>query len=146
MAKPEPTTLARRTTARSGRPVRPPKVDQEGAAAVRAYISALPGWKKEVGKRVDAIIEREVPHVRRAIKWNMPFYGIDGQGWFVRLAAYSKHVNLRVFRGTSLKPVPPAGEPDFDPRCLHLREDDELDEKQLASWVQLAAAIPGWGS
>jgi hypothetical protein len=113
-----------------------------GAAAVRAHIDGLPGWKKALAKRIDAIIAREVPDVRRAIKWNMPFYGIEGQGWFLRFAAYSKHVNLRFFRGTSLKPVPPVGE--LKRRGLHLREDDELDEKQLASWVRQAAALPGF--
>jgi len=88
------------------------------------------------------LIEREVPNVRRAIKWNMPFYGIEGQGWFVRFAAYSTHVNLRFFRGTSLKSEPPVGE--LERRGLHLREDDELYEKQLASWIRQAAAIPGF--
>lgn len=122
------------------KPASLPKSD--GDAGVQAYIAALPGWKKAVAKRIDALIEREVPNVRRAIKWNMPFYGIEGQGWFVRFAAFSKHVNLRFFRGTSLKPVPPVGE--LKRRGLHLREDDALDEKQLASWVRQAAALPGF--
>jgi hypothetical protein len=140
MTKPKPRTPVRRTTARPRTPVRSAKPD--GDAAVKAYIAALPGWKKAVAKRIDALIEREVPNVRRAIKWGMPFYGIEGQGLFVRFAAYSKHVNLRFFRGTSLKPEPPVGERER--RGLHLREDDELDEKQLASWVRQAAAIPGF--
>ncbi len=114
----------------------------DGGAAVKAYIAALPGWKKAVAKRVDDLIVREVPNVRRALKWRVPFYGIEGQGWFVAFAAFSKHVKLMFFRGTSLKPVPPVGEQER--RGLDLREDDELDEKQLASWVRQAAAIPGY--
>jgi len=131
-------------TAKKAAPARrqPPTKVPDGDAAVKAYIAALPGWKKAVAKRIDALIEREVPDELGATKWNMPFYGIEGQGWFVRFAAYSKHVNLRFFRGTSLKPVPPVGE--LGRRGLHLREDDELDEKQLASWVRQAAAIPGF--
>ena len=108
MATPKPKTPVRRTTARPRTPVRSAKPD--GDTAVKAYIAALPGWKKAVAKRIDALIEREVPNVRRAVKWRVPFYGIEGQGWFVRFAAFSKHVNLRFFRGTSLKPVPPVGE------------------------------------
>ena len=117
-------------------------VPQNGAAAVKAYIAALPGWKKAVAKRIDALIEREVPDVRRVVKWSMPFYGVEGQGWFLRFAAYKAHVNLRFTKGTSLKPVPPVGERWT--RGLHLTEDDELDEKQFASWVRQAAAIPGF--
>jgi len=104
MAKPKTAKMA--APARRQAPTKKP----DGGAAVKAYIAALPGWKKAVAKRVDDLIEREVPNVRRAVKRNMPFYGIEGQGWFVRFAAYSKHVNLRLFRGTSLKPVPPVGE------------------------------------
>jgi hypothetical protein len=137
MAKPK--TAKKAAPARRKAPAKAP----DGDAAVQAYIAALPDWKKAVAKRIDALIEREVPEVRRAIKWGMPFYGIEGQGWFLRLAAYSKHLNLRFTRGTSLKPMPPAGEPGFEPRGLHLKEDDGLDEKQFASWVRQAAAIPG---
>jgi hypothetical protein len=138
--------MAKPKTAKKAAPARrqaPTKVP-DGDAAVKAYITALPGWKKAVAKRIDAVIEGEVPDVRRAVKWEMPFYGVEGQGWFLRFAAYSKHMNLRFFQGTSLKPEPPAGEPGFDPRGLHLKEDNELDEKQLASWVRQAAAIPGF--
>jgi hypothetical protein len=91
------------------------------------------------------LIQREVPGVRRAVKWHVPFYGIDGQGWFASFSAFSKHVKLMFFRGTSLKPVPPSGE-HKDGRALDLTETDVLDEKQVASWVRQAAAIPGWGS
>jgi hypothetical protein len=114
----------------------------DGDAAVRAYIAALPAWKKAVAARIDAIIVREVPAVRRALKWNMPFYGVEGQGWFLRFAAFSKHVNLRFFRGTSLTPVPPVGERDR--RGLHIKEDDDVDEDQFAAWVRQAAAMPGF--
>ncbi len=136
--------MAKPKTAKKAAPARrqaPTKVP-DGGTAVKAYIAASPGWKKAVAKRIDALIEREVPNVRRAIKWGMPFYGIEGQGWFVRFAAFSKHVNMRFFRGTSLKPVPPVGE--LKRRGLHLRENDDVDETQLASWVRQAAAIPGF--
>lgn len=113
---------------------------------MKAYIAALPGWKKAVAKRFDALIEREVADVRRAIKWNVPFYGFEGQGWFVAFAAFSKHVKLMFFRGTSLKPVPRVGEHKHtDDRGLDLREDDDVDETQIASWVRQAAAIPRLG-
>ncbi len=136
MAKPRKAKKA--APARRQGPTKAP----DGSAAVKAYIAALPGWKKAVAKRIDDLIEREVPNVRRTVKWHVPFYGIEGQGWFVAFAAFSKHVKLMFFRGTSLKPVPPVGEQER--RGLDLREDDELDEEQLASWVRQAAAIPGY--
>ena len=96
-------------------------------------------------ERIDALIQREVPDVRRAVKWNVPFYGVEGPGWFAGFSAFTNHVKLMFFRGTSLKPVPPSGK-HKDGRALDLREDDALDEAQLASWVRQAAEIPGpWG-
>jgi hypothetical protein len=137
--------MAKPKTAKKAAPARRPAPTKatDGDAAVQAYIAALPDWKKAVTKQIDALIEREVPGVRRAIKWGMPFYGVEGQGWFLRLAAYKAHMNLRFTRGTSLKPLPPVGEPGFEPRGLTLKEEDDLDEKQFASWVRQAAAIPG---
>ncbi|HEX2065546.1 MAG TPA: DUF1801 domain-containing protein, partial [Candidatus Thermoplasmatota archaeon] len=104
--------MAKPKAARKAAPARrqAPAKEMDGDAAVQAYIAALPGWKKAIAKRIDALVEREVPGVRRAIKWNMPFYGVEGQGWFLRFAAYSRHLNLRFFRGTSLQPEPPVGE------------------------------------
>jgi hypothetical protein len=119
--------------------------DSDGAASVKAYVEVLPGWQREVGRRIDEIIEREVPDVRRAVKWHAPFYGVEGQGWFASFSALSKKVKLTFTRGTSLDPAPPGGSRD-DSRWLDLRENDTLDEEQLASWVRQAAVIPGWGS
>jgi hypothetical protein len=120
----------------------PPGKVPGGAAAVRAFIEELPGWKGALAHRIDAVVQREAPEAVRAIKWGMPFYGIEGQGWFLRFAPYKHHMNVRFFRGTSLKPEPPVGE--MERRGLHLEEDDDFDEEQFASWVRQAAAIPGW--
>lgn len=117
--------------------------DDHDPAAVKAYIAALPGWKGELAARIDEIIDREVPHVRRAIKWHAPFYGVEGQGWFASFSPLSKALKLTFTRGTSLEPTPPGGTRD-DSRWLDLGKDDALDEDQIASWVRQAAALPGW--
>lgn len=129
----------------SARPGRPRVAKADGNAPVQAFINALSGWKKDVAKKFDAIVGREVPNVRRAIKWSSPMYGIEGQGWFAAIGVFSKHVKLTFFRGTDLKPVPPAGEAHLM-RGLDLRETDPFDEKQVASWVRQASRMPGWGS
>ncbi len=133
-------------TAKATKKSAAPRPKQTAAApdgkAVQAYIELLPDWKQQMASRIDAVIRHEVPHVQRVIKWGMPFYGVEGQGWFLRFAAYSKHMNLRFFAGTTLKPEPPVGE--MDRRGLHLTESDKLDEKQFASWVRQAAALPGY--
>ena len=116
----------------------------DGDAPVRAYIAAMPGWKRDVGKRLDALIVRNVPNVRKAVKWNTPFYGIEGQGWFLGVHCFTKYVKVAFFRGTSLRPVPPAASKSKDTRYLDIREGDELDEAQMATWVKQAAALPGW--
>lgn len=116
----------------------------DGDAPVQAYLAALPGWKREVGQRLDALIARNVPGVRKAVRWNSPFYGIEGQGWFLGLHAFSKAIKVTFFKGTSLRPVPPGGT-GKDGRWIDVHEDD-LDEAQLAAWVKQAAAIPGWGN
>lgn len=115
----------------------------EGDAPVQAYIAAMPDWKSEVGRRLDALIERHVPEVRKAVKWNSPFYGIEGQGWFLGFHVYSRYVKVSFFRGTSLQPVPPGGKSD-EARWIDIHEDD-FDEVQLTSWIKQAAALPGWG-
>jgi len=115
----------------------------EGDAPVQAYIAAMPGWKREIGRRIDALVERTVPNVRKAVKWNSPFYGIAGQGWFLGFHVYSRAVKVTFFRGTSLRPAPPGGR-SAEARWIDVHEDD-LDEAQMASWVKQAAAIPGWG-
>jgi len=116
----------------------------EGDAPVQAYISAMPGWKRDVGKRLDALITRNAPKVRKAVKWNSPFYGIEGKGWFLSFHVFTKYVKIGFFRGAALKPVPPGASKDKNMRYLDIYEDDRLDEKQMASWVRQAAALPGW--
>jgi hypothetical protein len=116
----------------------------DGEAPVRAYIAAMPGWKRDVGRRLDALIVRHVPGVRKAVKWNSPFYGIEGRGWFLAFHVFTRYVKVTFFRGTSLRPVPPGESKSKETRYLDIREDDNLDEKQLAAWIQQAASIPGW--
>ena len=116
----------------------------EGEAPVQAYIEALPGWKRDVGQRLDALIARNVPDVRKAVKWNSPFYGVEGQGWFLAFHAFTRYLKVTFFRGASLRPVPPGPSKDRDTRYLDIREGDELDELQIATWVKQAAAVPGF--
>jgi hypothetical protein len=117
----------------------------DGDAPVQAYIAAMPGWKRDLGKRLDALIVRNVPNVRKAVKWNSPFYGIEGQGWFLSFHVFTRYVKVTFFRGTSLLPVPPGGtERSKDARWIDIHEGDELDEAQMATWVKQAAALPGW--
>lgn len=114
----------------------------DGDAPVQAYIAAMPGWKRDLGKRLDALIGRNVPHVRKAVKWNSPFYGIEGQGWFVSFHVFTRYVKVTFFQGTSLRPVPPGGT-GKDARWIDVHEDD-FDEAQMAAWVKQAAVLPGW--
>ena len=116
----------------------------DGDAPVQAYIAAMPGWKRDVGCRLDMLIERNVPNVRKAVKWNTPFYGLEGQGWFLGFHCVTKYVKVALFRGTSLRPVPPGESKQKQVRYQHIHEDDQLDEAQMASWVKQAAALPGW--
>jgi hypothetical protein len=114
-----------------------------GNARVQAYIAAMPGWKSDVGRRLDALIVRSVPGVHKAVRWNSPFYGIEGQGWFLGLHCFTKYVKVAFFRGTSLRPVPPGESKSKDTRYLDIHEDDQLDEAQLAAWVKQASQLPG---
>lgn len=116
----------------------------DGDAPVQAYIAAMPGWKREVGRRLDALIVRTVPNVRKAVRWNSPLYGIEGQGWFLGFHVFTHYVKVTFFRGTSLRPVPPGESKSKETRYLDIHEDDKLDEKQLATWIKQAASIPGW--
>jgi hypothetical protein len=115
----------------------------DGDAPVQAYIAAMPGWKRDIGRRLDALIERNVPNVRKAVKWNSPFYGIEGQGWFLSFHVYTHYVKVTFFKGTSLRPVPPGASKHKDVRYVDIHEDD-LDEAPMAAWVKQAAALPGW--
>jgi hypothetical protein len=114
----------------------------DGDAPVQAFIAAMPGWKRDVGRRLDALIVRSVPNVRKAVKWNSPFYGIEGQGWFLGFHVFTHYVKVTFFRGTSLRPVPPGGT-GKDARWIDIHEDD-LDEAQMATWIKQASSIPGW--
>ena len=116
----------------------------DGDAPVQAYIAAMPGWKREIGRRLDALIARTVPGVRKAVKWNSPFYGVEGQGWFLGLHCFTKYVKVAFFRGTSLSPVPPGESKHKYTRYLDIHENDPLDEAQMATWIRQVAALPGW--
>ena len=115
----------------------------DGDAPVQTYIAAMPGWKRDLGKRLDALIVRTVPGVRKAVKWNSPFYGVEGQGWFLSFHVFTRYVKVAFFRGTSLRPVPPGPSKDKDTRYVDIHEGDTLDEAQMATWVKRAAALPG---
>jgi hypothetical protein len=115
----------------------------DGDAPVRAYIAAMPGWKRDVGRRLDVLVVRNVRGVRKAVKWNSPLYGVEGRGWFLGFHVFTRAVKVTFFRGTSLRPVP-AGGTGKDARWIDVHEDD-LDEAQMATWIRQAAAIPGWG-
>jgi hypothetical protein len=115
----------------------------DGDAPVQAYIAAMPGWKRDVGRRLDALIVRTVPGVRKAVKWNSPLYGVEGQGWFLGIHTFTNYVKVAFFRGTSLRPVPPGESKSKDTRYLDIHEDDQLDEAQLAAWVKQASKLPG---
>jgi hypothetical protein len=120
----------------------------DGDGPVQAYIEAMPGWKRAVGMRLDALIVRHVPNVRKAVRWNSPFYGIEGKGWFLGFHCMTKYVKVAFFRGTSLRPVPPVESKQKELRYLHIHEDPAapgLDEAQFAGWVKQASQLPGWG-
>jgi hypothetical protein len=110
---------------------------------VQEYIASLEPWQAGITAHVDALVVKHVPGVRKAIRWHCPFYGVDGQGWFLAFAAFQRHVKFSFFKGTSLVPVPPVGQ-DREARSLDVRESDELDERQLVKWIEQAASIPGW--
>ena len=116
----------------------------DGDTPVQAYIAAMPGWKHDVGRRLDALIVRTVPNVRKAVRWNSPFYGIEGQGWFLGFHCLTKYVRVAFFRGTSLRPVPPGESKNEGTRYLDVHEDDQLDEELVASWIRQASELPGW--
>ena len=118
----------------------------DGDAPVQAYIEAMPGWKRAIGGRVDTLVVHCVPDARKAVKWNSPFYGIEGHGWFLSFHCYTKYVRLAFFRGASLKPPPPGSSKLAAVRYLDIREGDTLDEARLADWLTQAACLPGWGA
>ena len=114
-----------------------------GDAPVQAYIAAMPGWKQDLGRRLDEIIVRTLPEVKKAVKWNSPFYGVEDQVWFLSFHCFAKYVKVAFFRGASLRPLPPGESKQKEVRYLDIREEDAFDEKQFASWVKQASKLPG---
>lgn len=115
----------------------------DGAAPVRAYLAAIPGWKRDVARELDALITKTVPRAQKAVRWNSPMYGIEGQGWFVSIHVFTKCVKVTFFKGTSLEPNPPGGAAK-EARWIDVHEDD-LDKAQMTKWIRQAAKLPGWG-
>ena len=116
----------------------------DGDAPVRAYIAAMPGWKRAVGRLLDDLIVSNVPDVRKGVKWNSPFYGVESQGWFLSFHCFTKYIKVTFFRGTSLRPLPPGESKHEDVRYLDIHEHDQLDQELLASWIKQASELPGW--
>jgi hypothetical protein len=115
----------------------------EGDAPVQAYIAAMPGWKRDVGHRLDALIVKAAPGARKAVKWNSPLYGVKGRGWFLGIHCFAKAVKVAYFQGASLSPIPPGESKSEGTRYLDIRENDELDERQFIAWVEQASRLPG---
>jgi hypothetical protein len=115
----------------------------DGDAPVQAYIAAMPGWKCDAGRRLDALIVRSVPDVRKAVRWNSPFYGVEGQGWFLSFHCLTKYVKVAFFRGASLRPLPPVESKQKDVRYFHIYEDDQLADDLVTSWIRQASELPG---
>ena len=114
-----------------------------GDGPIQAYIAAMPGWKSDIGRRLDALIEEIVPDVHKAVKWNSPLYGIEGDGWFLSYHCFAKYIKLTFFRGTSLDPVPPVASRTAETRYFHIHEGEALDEGLLAGWIRQASRLPG---
>ena len=146
----KPTTVAKKESAKpaDGKPVllsggNPQIAKADGDAPVQAYIAAMPGWKSDVGRRLDALIVREVPNVRKCVRWNSPFYGIEGRGWFLTYHVLTRYIKVTFFQGASMPSPPPGSSKDKDSRWYDIYEEG-FDEEQMAEWVRQAAAIPGW--
>lgn len=140
--KSESTAGAAKPVLLSGGNPQIPKGDGDGP--VQAYIAAMPGWKSDLGRRLDSIITAAVPGVRKGVRWNSPFYGTEGQGWFLNFHCFTKYVKVAFFDGTSLDPVPPGESKDEKVRYLNIYEDEGLDEAQFEEWVKQASKLPGW--
>ena len=133
---------------KSGKPVllsggNPQIAKADGDAPVQAYISAMPGWKSDVGRRLDDLIARTVPEARKAVRWNSPFYGIEGQGWFISYHCFAKYIKVTFFRGASLRPIPPVASKQDDVRYFHIHENDRIDDELVAGWIRQASELPG---
>ena len=147
----KPAKKVAKKTAAKGSPAKPkllsggnPQIAKAyGDAPVQAYIAAMPGWKSDVGRRLDALVTRTFPGVYKAVKWNSPLYGIEGEGWFLGIHVFTRYVKVAFFRGTSLRPIPPGASKHKQVRYLDIHEDDELDEARLKAWVKQASKLPG---
>ena len=141
--KPTKKTSAKKTGVKllSGGNPQIPKGD--GDAVVQSYIAAMPDWKHEIGRQLDALIERTVPGVRKAVRWNTPFYGVEGQGWFLGFHCLSRYIKVTWLNGARLRPLPPIDARDPNARYVHLEEGEPLDETQLSAWIEQAASLPG---
>ena len=117
----------------------------DGNAPVQSYIAAMPGWKRIIGRHLDELIVRNVSNVHKAVRWNSPFYGIEGQGWFLSYHCYTKYIKVTFFNGMSLHPPPPGKSKNEEVRYFDIHEEDQLDEAQLAKWVKQASKLSGWG-
>ena len=115
----------------------------EGDAPVQTYIAAMPGWKSDVGRGLDRLVEDAVPHVRKAVRWNSPFYGVGGRGWFLSIHCFTKYIKVTFLNGSSLTPVPPIESKVAETRYFHIYESEPLDDKQLKRWFKQAAKLPG---
>jgi hypothetical protein len=118
----------------------------DGDAPVQNYLAAMPGWKRDVGRKLDALVTRAVPGVRKAVKWNSPFYGIEGRGWFLSFHCFTRYVKVTFFNGGSLKPLPPGTSRHQAVRYLDVHENEGIDEAQFTKWVTQASRLPGWGT
>jgi hypothetical protein len=115
----------------------------DGDAPVQAYVAAMPGWKRAVGRELDALVARAVPDVRKAVRWNTPFYGIEGRGWFLAFHCITKYVKVTFFRGSALRPLPPVESKQKDVRYFHIHEGEQLDGDLLSRWIRQASKLPG---
>lgn len=115
----------------------------DGDPSVQEYISAMPEWKRKIGQRIDFLISTHLPKVKKAVRWNSPFYGLEGEGWFLTFHCFTKYVKVAFLRGTRLKPLPPVESKDPNTRYLHIFEDDSFDEKLFIEWIKQASKIPG---
>ncbi len=116
----------------------------DGDAPVQAYIAAMPDWKSDVGRHLDELIGRTVPGVNKAVRWNSPWYGVEGQGWFLSYHCFTRYIKVTFIRGADLDPIPPVGSKDPDARYDHIHEGEDIDDELLASWIRQAAQLPGW--
>jgi hypothetical protein len=115
----------------------------DGDAVVQSYIAAMPGWKQEVGRQLDRLVARTVPGVQKAVRWNTPFYGLEGQGWFLAFHCITRYVKVTFFRGASLQPTPPIASKLPEVRYLHIHEGEAIDEERIVSWIRQASQLPG---